>query len=213
MNIEKKLYINDEPWVANCSNKRTATLKYQGPKYLYLEYDNTTNNIEALAHISEFESDMNGAFERCTPIEGREIIEINAEERLIVACHFWNVYTLSLENYVEELENGETYKYEYSEDTNLGEIYDFNKMVWNKTLKDYDEYKFLIHPVSDSEMSESIDSILGKVQDALANNTSLTDEYKLEIQQYITTLNKFKLDMAAGVENWKMQFPICKIPY
>ena len=214
MRIVKQIRINDEPWSAADTGKRTATLVYQGPKYLYLEYDSTTDKVLQLTHIAESTPDLAGALEKLTPIEGRSIVEINAETSTTAACYFWDHYELIVTDYVEQLENGETYTYAYSSPSpKLGEIFDFYKMTWGLETGDFDEYKFMVPPVSESEMTESINSILAKVQESLANNTSLSARDKTSIEAYIVAMNKFKADMAAGVESWKMAFPICSIPY
>jgi hypothetical protein len=214
MRIVKQIRINDEPWTAVDTGKRTATLVYQGPKYLYLEYDSTTDKVLQLTHIAESTPDLAGALEKLTPIEGRSIVEINAETSTTAASYFWDHYELIVTDYVENLENGETYTYAYSSPSpKLGEIFDFYKMTWGLETGDFDEYKFMLPPVSESEMTESINSILAKVQESLANNTSLSASDKTSIEAYIVAMNKFKADMAAGVESWKMAFPICSIPY
>jgi len=214
MRIVKQIRINDEPWSAADTGKRTATLIYQGPTYLYLEYDGATDKVLQLTHISESAPDLAGALEKLTPIEGRSIVEINAETSTTAACYFLDRYELIVTDYVEKLENGETYTYAYSSPSpKLGEIFDFYKMTWGLETGDFDEYKFMVAPVSESEMTESINSILVKVQDSLANNTALSASDRTSIEAYIVALNKFKADMAAGVESYKMAFPICSIPY
>lgn len=214
MKIEKQIRINDEPWSAANTGKRTATLVYNGPKYLYLEYDSVTDKVLQPTHIAEFATDLAGALEKLTPIEGRSIVEINAEISIIAASYFWDNYELTVADYEENLENGETYTYAYtSPNVKLGEIFDFPKMTWGLETGDFDEYKFMLPPVSESEMTESIDLILGKVQDSLANSTVLSAADRNSIDIYIIAMNKFKADMASGVESWKMAFPICSVAY
>lgn len=214
MRIVKQIRINDEPWSAVDTGKRTATLIYQGPKYLYLEYDGATDKVLQLTHTAESAPDLAGALEKLTPVEGRTIVEINAETSTIAASYFWDHYELVVADYVENLENGETYTYAYSSPSpKLGEIFNFYKMTWGLETGDFDEYKFMVPPVSEAEMTESINSILGKVQDSLANNASLTAAERSTIEDYVVALNKFKSDMASGVESWKMAFPVCRIPY
>ena len=213
MRIEQQIRINDEPWVAEDNGIRTATLIYTGPRYIYLEYDTVTGKIQQLAHMSELESDMQGALARLSPFENRAMAEVDASEKLIVASHFWHGYQLKVEDYVEELENGETYTYAYhSPDAKLGEIFDFNNMSWDREKNDFNEYKFYSNPVTQESMLESIEMILEKVEESL-NNTNVTDQDKAIIATYKTALIKFKTDMALGVECWKMAFPVCSVPY
>ncbi len=213
MRIEQQIRINDEPWVAEDNGIRTATLIYTGPRYIYLEYDTVTGKIQQLAHMSELESDMQGALERLSQFENRAMAEVDALEKIIVASQFWHGYQLKVEDYVEELENGETYTYAYhSPDAKLGEIFDFNNMIWDQEKNDFNEYKFYANPVTQENMLESIDMILGKVEESL-NNTNVTDQDKEIIAAYKTALIKFKTDMALGVECWKMAFPVCSVPY
>jgi hypothetical protein len=214
MRIEQQIRINDEPWVAEDNGIRTATLVYTGPRYIYLEYDTVTGKIQQLAHISESEPDIEGALEKLSPFEDRAMAEVDSRERIIVASHFWHGYELKVEDYVEELENGETYTYAYhSPDAKLGEIFDFNNMVWNQEKNDFAEYKFYANPVTQEDMIESIEMILEKVQDSLDTDTGITNETREIITAYKTALIKFKSDMALGVECWKMAFPICSVPY
>jgi hypothetical protein len=213
MRIEQQIRINDEPWVAEDNGIRTATLIYTGPRYIYLEYDTVTGRIQQLAHMSELESDMQGALERLSQFENRAMAEVDAFEKIIVASQFWHGYQLKVEDYVEELENGETYTYAYhSPDAKLGEIFDFNNMIWDQEKNDFNEYKFYSNPVTQENMLESIEMILGKVEESL-NSTTSTDQDKEIIAAYKTALIKFKTDMALGVECWKMAFPICSVPY
>lgn len=214
MKVTKQIRINDEPWSAADTGKRTATLVYTGPKYLYLEYCGVTDKVLTLTHFTESSPDLAGALEKLTPIEGRSIVEINAETSTIAAAYFWDHYELIVADYVEKLENGETYTYAYSSPSpKLGEIFDFYKMTWGLETGDFDEYKFMLPACSESEMLESINTIIAKIQDSLANNTSLTDAERNSITVYIGELNKFKADMAAGVESYKMGFPICTVAY
>jgi hypothetical protein len=213
MRIEQQIRINDEPWVAEDNGIRKATLIHTGPRYIYLEYDTVTGKIQQMMHLSESESDMETALSRMTPTENRAIAEVDALERIIVASHFWHGYQLKVEDYVEELENGETYTYKYhSPDAKLGEIFDFNNMVWNQEKNDFNEYKFYANPVTEEDMLKSIEMILVKVQASL-DGTDISDQDKVTIAAYKTALIKFKTDMALGVESWKMAFPVCTVPY
>lgn len=213
MRIEQQIRINDEPWVAEDNGVRTATLTYTGPRYIYLEYDTVTGKIQQLAHISESDSDMQGALERLSPFENRGMAEVDAFEKIIIASHFWHGYQLTVEDYVEELENGETYTYKYhSPDAKLGEIFDFNNMIWDQEKNDFSEYKFYSNPVTQEDMLKSIEMILEKVEESL-NSPTFTEQDKEVIATYKTALIKFRADMALGVECWKMAFPICSVPY
>jgi hypothetical protein len=213
MRIEQQIRINDEPWVAEDNGVRTATLVYTGPRYVYLEYDTVTGRVQQLAHISESESDMEGALERLSQFEDRAMAEVDALERIIVAAHFWHGYQLQVANYVEELENGETYTYEYhSPDAKLGEIFDFNNMTWDQEKNDFNEYKFYANPVTQENMLESIEMILEKVEESLSN-TNISESDREIIAVYKTELIKFRTDMGLGVECWKMAFPVCSVPY
>jgi hypothetical protein len=213
MRIEQQIRINDEPWVAEDNGVRTATLVYTGPRYIYLEYDTVTGRIQQLAHLSESESDMETALERLSQFENRAMAEVDAFERIIVAAHFWQGYQLQVADYVEELENGETYTYAYhSPDAKLGEIFDFNNMVWDQEKNDFNEYKFYTNPVTQENMLESIEMILEKVEESLSN-TNIPESDREIIAVYKTELIKFRTDMGLGVECWKMAFPVCSVPY
>lgn len=213
MRIEQQIRINDEPWVPEDNGIRTATLVYNGPRYIYLEYDTVTGKVQQLAYISELESDMQGALERLSQFENRAMAEVDAVEKIIAASHFWHGYQLTVEDYIEELENGETYTYKYhSPDAKLGEIFDFNNMVWDQEKNDFSEYKFYSNPVTQEDMVKSIDMILEKVEDSLTS-TNITENDKEIIAEYKSALIKFKTDMALGVECWKMAFPVCSVPY
>lgn len=213
MRIEQQIRINDEPWVAEDNGVRTATLVYSGPRYIYLEYDTVTGRVQQLAHLSESESDMEGALERLSQFEDRAMAEVDAQERIIVASHFWHGYQLQVADYVEELENGETYTYQYhSPDAKLGEIFDFNNMTWDQEKNDFNEYKFYANPVTQENMLESIEMILEKVEESLSN-TNIPETDREIIATYKTELIKFRTDMGLGVECWKMAFPVCSVPY
>jgi len=212
MRIEKEYIINDEPWISTSTGKRKINLIYTGPQFLYAEVDNLSH-VLAITHICDSGPELQIAMEKLTPIEGRSIVQIDAAKSTLAASHFWNCYKFSIENYVENLPNGQTYTHTYSEEPQLSEIYDFNKMDFDKNKADFVEYKFITAPVTDSVMLESIDTIISKVNLAKTENQSLTSENKVELDKYISDLNKFKSDMASGIPNWKMPFPTCSIPY
>lgn len=213
MKIRKEITINDEPLISQATGKRKAVINYDGPKYLYLELNSHTNKIEAVAHSAESVPDPAGAQERLTPIDGREIVELDAEDKTIAAAHFWSHHSVEVSDYTEVLENGETYEYKYDSTPVVGEIFDFNNMRWNKAKNDFDEYKFILAPNSDAVINSSIDMLVEKVNKALVENTALTNEQKTEINQYINDLHTFKANTAKGIENWKMAFPACKVAY
>lgn len=212
MQIEKEYIINDEPWISTATGIRKINLVYKGPRYLYAEVDHL-NKVQVITHISDTVSDMAAALEKLTPIEGRSIVEIDAEQATLAASYFWSSYSFSLDDYVENLSNGQTYTYNYSDPPLLTDIYDFNKMTFDKSKKDFTDYKFVVAPVSDSEMIASIDSLISKIELAKIENTLLTSSDLTELDRYIANLNQFKTDMSAGIEHWKMPFPICSIPY
>jgi hypothetical protein len=212
MKIEKEIVINDEPLLPVSTGKRKARLTYTGPKYLYLEYDNVSKKIQVLMHTSET-PELEQAKEKLTPIDGREVIVIDAEDKTIAATFFWSNYTLSVDQYTEELPNGEIYTYEYSQSTTIGEIFNFLNMEWNVEKNDFNEYKFVIAGVTPSEMISSTDLLIEKINLALVENTTLTVENKLEIQEYADKLLKFKSDVESGIPHWKLAFPVCSIPY
>jgi YD repeat-containing protein len=212
MKIKQEITINDEPLIVESTGKRTATLTYNGPKFLYIEYDNISKKLLTVTHISET-PDMEEALTKLTPIEGREIIEISAEENIIAASYLWSVYTLEVENYEEELEDGETYRYEYTGEPKLGEIFDLHNMTWDKDKQDYEKYKFVLHSCTDEEILNSIEGIKEKVQTALVENTALTDAEKEILENYITQLNVTKDKINSGIENWKVAFPACGIGF
>lgn len=213
MRIKQEIIINDEPWIAEATGKRTATLTYNGPRYVYLEYDTERDEVMALAHISESTPDMEGALEKLTPLDTRIMLEIDAEERLIIAAHFWDIYTLEVEKYVEELADGSTYTYEYNETPKLGEIFSFHNIVWDAEKNDFETYPFVVSATTDKDMEESVNVITEKIKNALVENTALTDEEKSGLNDYLKKLAKFKKNLSSGIEHWKMEFPICNIPY
>lgn len=213
MKIRQEIIINDEPLKKEATGKRKVFLNYEGPKYLYLELNNHTKKIEAVTHTAESIPDPAGAQERLTPIEGREIVEIDAETRIVAAAHFWSIHSLEIQNYEEVIETGETYTYNYDSTPVVGEIFNFNNMVWNKEKNDFEEYKFILAPVDNNEMAKSVDMIVEKVGKALVENKALTDEQRNIINTYVSDLHKYKENLNKGVENWKMAFPICTIPY
>jgi len=212
MKFKQEITINDEPLFVESTGKRTATLTYNGPKFLYVEYDNISKKLLTVTHISE-SPDMEEALNRLTPIEGREIVELSAEENIIAASYLWNVYTLEVENYEEVLEGGELYKYEYTGEPKLGEIFDLHNMTWDKDKQDYEEYKFVLHSCTDEVILNSIEVIKEKVQTALVENTTLTDAEKEILENYITQLNVTKDKINSGIENWKVAFPTCEIGF
>lgn len=212
MRIEKIIDINDEPFSATSTGKRKVKVLYNGPRYIYLEVDELST-VQAVMHSSENMPESHIASQKLTPIPGREVIELDADKTTIAACHFWNSYTLEVEDYSETLPNGKIYSFEYSDQPLIGEIWDFNRMKWNSSKKDFDTYKFLECPVSQQQILESCDLIQSKVQIAVVENGTLTADQRSSLNDYIIQVNQFKADVNSGIKHWKLPFPVCDIPY
>lgn len=213
MKIEKEIVINDEPYVATTTGKRKVVLTYEGPRYLYVEWDRPTQKLLVVTHISESSPDMQGALPKLTPIEGREIVEIDAETNTIAAANLFGIHTIAVGDYVEKLENGETWTYQYPTNAILSDVFNFNAMTWVKEKGDYNEYIYHLAPNTDDQMKESVNMIIEKVSLAVRENKDLSEEQLKIVNQYLVDLITYRDNLGKGVENWKMVFPICTIPY
>lgn len=212
MRIEKVIDINDEPFSSEVTGKRQVKIIYNGPRYIYLEIDELSR-VQAVMHISENAPDEKTAMQKLSMIAGRQLCEVDAEKTLIAACHFWNSYTLEIDEYSETLSNGETYTHTYGGQPNVYDVWDFNQMTWNAAKKDFDIYKFIESPVSQQVMIESCDILISKVQQAVVENGSLTAEEKSLLNDYVIQINQFKAKVHSGIKHYKLVFPACNIPY
>jgi hypothetical protein len=213
MRIEKEIIINDEPWKSKSTGVRKATLVYEGPRYLYLEYCRETDKLLMLTHSNE-DLDLETAKETITPDTNRIIVEIDAEKAPIAAAHFWANYNFLIDDYVEKLPNGKEWTYSYMEDARLGEVYDFLNMDWDVEKGDFKEYKYLTSIPTDNEIIESIDMILEKVNDSLENNKNLSEENKKIVEKYKEELIEYRKEIdTPEIDHWKLPFPFCPVPY
>lgn len=206
MRKQVTFYINDEPLVATATEKRQATIAYEGPRYLYVEYCTDECHVTAPVHWSD-EPELEVAEERRTIDDCRVIIELDAEDSIFPICAFMpTLYKLSIPNYTETLLDGSTYTYEYSDDPSLDDIYDLKNMKFDPEAKDFAEWLYDINEISDDEFIESIDAALTSVQDDI-DEGAFDPEDMTKVNAYIAELNALKESYDGSIKHWKLQFP------
>lgn len=210
MRKQVTFYINDEPLVATATEKRQATITYDGPRYLYVEYCSDECCVMAPVHQSE-EPELEVAEERRTIDECRSIIEIDARDNVFTVCAFMpTMYKLSIPDYTETLPDGTEYTYEYNDDPTLDDIYDMKNMKFDPETKDFKEWLYDINDISDEEFIQSIDDAIASANDDI--NDGFVDESDLpKMAAHITELEQLKEDYTTGiygpVPHWKLGFP------
>lgn len=203
-------YINDEPLSPTATEQRQATIKYDGPRYLYLEYCTDEECVMAPVHWSE-EPELEVAEERRTIDDCRVILELDAQDTVFpIAVMLNTTYKMTIDNYTETLPDGEVYTFEYPEDPDLDSIYDIKNMRFNPETKDYDEWLYDVNDVTDEEFLESIDGALQSVNDDI-DEGEFTEEEMVAVNAYKAELNQLKIDYVTGiygpVPHWKLGFP------
>jgi hypothetical protein len=203
-------YINDEPLVATATEQRQATITYEGPRYLYVEYCSDECHVMAPVHWSD-EPEPEVAEERRTIDDCRSIIELDAQDSIFPICVFMpTLYKLSIPDYTEELPDGNTFAYEYPPEPTLDDIYDLKNMEFDPETKDFKEWLYDINDISDDEYVQSIDDAIASANDDI--NDGFVDESDLpKMTAFIAELEQLKEDYTTGiygpVQHWKIDFP------
>jgi hypothetical protein len=200
--------INDEPLIQTSTGKRQATITYTGKRYVYTEVCMLINKTYALVHASDTntEEDAQIAHERLTQEEGRVIMLIDAEENPITACIITDQYTMTVDNYVEELPNGTTWTYDYPEDPGLRDIFDIINATFDPETKNY-SYKYLDAEITDEEFIASIDDMI-KVIDETTELNEYTEEELPKIAVFREELESFKDTIDGSILNHKLIIPL-----
>jgi hypothetical protein len=200
--------INDEPLIQTSTGQRQATITYTGKRYVYTEVCMLINKTYALVHASDTntEEDEQIAQNRLTQEEGRVIMLIDAEENPITACIITDQYTMTVDNYVEELPNGNTWTYDYPQDPGLRDIFDIINATFDPETKNY-SYKYLEQGVTDEEFIKSIDDMI-KVIDETMELNEYTDEELPKITAYRAELENFKDTVDGTILNHKLILPM-----
>ena len=210
MRKQVTFYINDEPLLATATEQRQATLTWDGPRYLYVEYCSDEECVMAPVHWSE-EPEPEEAEERRTMDECRQIIELDVHENLFAMCVFMPTdYRMTVPDYTETLPDGTVYSFEYPDDPNLDDVYDIKNMKFDPTTKDFKEWLYDVNDISDEEFVESIDGALVSIQDDI--DDGFIDESDMTtVNEYIAKLNELKESYTTGVygpvQHWKIDFP------
>lgn len=200
--------INDEPLIQTSTGKRQATITYTGKRYIYVEVCMLINKTYALVHASDTntEEDERIAQERLTQEEGRVIMLIDAEENPITACIITDQYTMTVDNYVEELPNGTTWTYDYPHDPGLRDVFDIINATFDPETKNYN-YKYLDAEMTDEEFIKSIDDIIATIDEAKENNEYTAEELP-KIAKYREDLTSFKNTIDGSILNHKLIIPL-----
>lgn len=198
--------INNEPLIQTSTGKRQATIIYTGKRYVYTEVCMLINKTYALVHASDTntEEDEQIAHERLTQEEGRVIMLIDAEENPITACIITDQYTMTVDNYVEELPNGTTWTYDYPEDTGLRDVFDIINATFDPETKNY-SYNYIDFGSSTAEFIASIDGMIKVVDDAV---DEFTEEELVKMMQYRGELVKFKDTIDGTILCHKLILPL-----
>jgi hypothetical protein len=197
--------INDEPLIQTSTGKRQATVTYTGKRYVYTEVCMLINKTYALVHASDTntEEDEQIAQERLTQQEGRVIMLIDAEENPITVCVITDEYTMKVDNYTEELSNGDTWTYEYPSDLGLRDIFDIINATFDPETKNYG-YKYIDFGSNTEEYIASIDDMIKVVDDAVEE---YTEEDLVKMMQYREDLVTFRDSIDGSILPHKLIMP------
>jgi hypothetical protein len=214
MRKQVTFYINDEPLVATATEKRQATITYDGPRYLYVEYCKDECCVMAPVHWSD-EPEPEAAEERRTMDECRVILELDAQDSIFPICVFMPAsYRLSIPDYTETLPDGTEYTFEYPDDPNLDDIYDLKNMKFDPETKDFKEWLYDINDVTDDDFIDSIDAAINTANEDV--DGGFVDESDIpKINAFIAELEELKESYTTGVygpvQHWKIAFPVLEL--
>jgi len=206
MKIVHTFDINDEPLVKTSTGIRTAELTYNGPRYIYVEACTILRAILVPIHFSDIE-ELSLAEEKLTDAPGRIVVKIDAQEKPLVAAIATNFYKLKIENYEEELPNGEIFKHEYSENPSLGEIFDIVNMKFDHRICDFEQYKFAINDVSDKDFKKNTQDIINMIDQALESNQYIGNDIEI-VTNYKNQITEILNNYDGSIKHWKIKFPV-----
>jgi len=200
--------INDEPLVETSTGKRQATITYTGGRYVYTEVCTLINKTYALVHMSDTntEEDNQIAQDRLTLEEGRVIMVIDANENPITACIITDQYTMSVEDYTEELPNGQTYVYEYGEDPGLRDIFDITNATFDPETKNY-TFGYIYNELTFEEYVKSIQDLIDVIDQSFEDN-DYTESDTAVLNEYKKTLEEFKAAYDGSIASHKLAIPL-----
>lgn len=210
MRKQVTFYINDEPLVATATEQRQATITYEGPRYLYVEYCSEEQTVTAPVHMSD-EPEMEAAEERRTQLDCRSIIEIDAQnDGIFTHCVYMpTMYRLSIPDYTETLPNGDEYTYEYPDDPSLDDIYDLKNMTFDPETKDF-IWIYDVNDITEEEFIESIDDALSSINDDIDEGIFDADDM-VKVNEYKAALTEFKESYDGSIKHWKLEFPVLEL--
>ncbi len=201
----------DEPYLDTVTENKSHPGTYTGPKYLKICVDATTKYVERVVAGADSLDAIN---EILVPQEeGKTIHILDANTNTFEAAYLTGLYTTGLvPNYVETLptvdDEGNAETWEYGWDDNTGMI---QQQYYNLDLKfvngAFVKPRFRIHALTRSSFLASMELQITNITNALANNDTLTDEAKAQLETYKTWLQNLPTKYA-NVSHWKIPFKL-----
>lgn len=201
----------DEPYLDTVTANKSHPGTYTGPKYLKISVDAITKYVERVVAGADSLDAIN---EILVPQEeGKTIHILDANTNTFEAAYLTGLYTTGLvPNYVETLptvdDEGNPETWEYGWDDNTGMI---QQQYYNLDLKfvngAFVKPRFRIHALTRSSFLASMELQITNITNALANNDTLTDEAKAQLETYKTWLQNLPTKYA-NVSHWKIPFKL-----
>jgi len=197
--------IPDAPYSGIVTQNRTVNCMYNGYRYHVLAVNKVSKNIEYISgsYTTLDEINMSQHKEDDPNIY---FVTLDANENPWEAAYLTEEYTHDpVDDYVEALPNGTEYRYVYSQDNVVTEVYNHLQLKYENGQ--YIKPSYRTHMVSKESYWAGVDEHIAAVESELADHS---DEYLPEdvtvLQEALQGMKDLKIQMA-DVDHWKIDWP------
>ena len=194
--------ISDEPYKTTTNLNKTVDAIYEGPKFLALCIDISTNEIKYIARSGETEEELQ-LTNLIDDDPNTEFIVLDASVKTFEAAYLTGYYTHDpIPDHIETLPTGETWTYTFSGGCITQNYFGQDMFYVNG---EFTTPRFREHAITRETMFSGIQNTINMINSSLANN-----DYKPEEQQAIEEYKSWLSNLETtypNIDHWKLPFP------
>lgn len=199
----------DEPYVDTVALNNSHAATYTGPRYLKIMVDSATKYVERVVAGADTLDVITAT--NVPSEEGKVVHILDANTYTFEAAYLTGLYTTGVtENYTETLPtldaagNPETFTYGWDDNTGMiaQQYYNIDLKFMNGAFV---KPRMRVHALSRESFLTSMQLQITNITNALANNDTLTDAARTQLETYKTWLQNLPTKYA-NVKHWKIPF-------
>ena len=192
----------DEPFKTETTLNKKVQCLYDGPRYLLIRVDNSTDHVVGSVTGSD---SLDGLNAESFNEEGHSFHVLDASANPFEAAYLTYSYTHpDIEPFEEVLPNGEKWEYHYEPKTGvLSHLFRALGLKFNNGKFSMPER--IVHGTSREDFFTGVDGLVEGLTKSLSENDFLPEEKKI-LEDYKVWLTGLEKEYA-GIDHWKIKFP------